>query len=250
MKNFTISSHKTIKIWAVCFWLIVWQVVSSLVGQEILLVSPVAVLIKLFSFLPVADFWKSIGYSFVHIIGGFFIAMLAGIVTAVLAYRFTWVQHLLAPLVLVIKSIPVASFIIVALIWISSKNLAVFIAFLMCYPIMYTNVLQGLCNTSKKLLEMAELFRVSRWKKARYIYFPQTIGYYRSACSVSLGLCWKSGIAAEVIGLPDGSIGDRLYHAKIYLMTADLFAWTVVIILLSVGFEKIFLKAISLIDCR
>ena len=69
-------------------------------------------------------------------------------------------------------------------------------------------------------------------------------------CSVALGICWKSGVAAEVIGLPDGSIGDALYRAKITLSTGELFAWTFVIILLSAGFEKLFLALLDKVVAR
>jgi len=115
---------------------------------------------------------------------------------------------------------------------------------------MYTNVLQGISNTDRKLLEMMNLFHVTLWRRIRYLYFPQVLPYFRSACSIALGLCWKSGIAAEVIGIPKGSIGEKLYSAKIYLMTGDLFAWTIVIILVSILFEKLFLKGLRIIEIR
>ena len=50
-----------------------------------------------------------------------------------------------------------------------------------------------------------------------------------------------SGIAAEVIGIPDASIGEQLYYAKLYLDTGGLFAWTFVIIVASSLFESLFL---------
>lgn len=88
---------------------------------------------------------------------------------------------------------------------------------------------------------MAKLFRVGAGRRLLYIYLPQLRPYLITACSVALGLSWKAGIAAEVIGIPDGSIGERLYEAKVYLNSADLFAWTVVIIAVSIAFEKLFL---------
>lgn len=85
-------------------------------------------------------------------------------------------------------------------------------------------------------------------KRVRYLYVPAALPYFRSACTVGLGLCWKSGVAAEVIGLPNGSIGDALYRAKITLSTGELFAWTFVIILLSAAFEKLFLRALDAVS--
>ena len=115
----------------------------------------------------------------------------------------------------------------------------------MVLPVIYTNVLGGIRSTDDKLLEMARVFNIPVWKRIRYIYVSQVLPFFRSACSVALGLCWKSGIAAEVIGIPKGSIGEKLYNAKIYLDTPDLFAWTLVIVLISLAFERLFLAVLN-----
>jgi len=60
-------------------------------------------------------------------------------------------------------------------------------------------------------------------------------------------LAWKAGVAAELIGYPAGSMGEQLYYSKFFLETDTLFAWTVVIIILSVSFEKLFLLLLKLI---
>lgn len=120
----------------------------------------------------------------------------------------------------------------------------------MVLPVVYSNVLQGIKTTDMKLLEMAKVFRVTPVKKALYIYLPHLKPYILSACSVSLGLSWKAGIAAEVIGIPTGSIGEKLYQAKVYLSTPDLFAWTVVIIVISILFEKLFTFSLSKLYSR
>ena len=130
---------------------------------------------------------------------------------------------------------------ICCLVWVPSRNLSVVISFLMVAPIVYQNVLGGISNMDHKLTEMADVFQVPFARRLRYLYLPQVAPFFRSACAVGLGLCWKSGVAAEVIGLPDGSIGERLYEAKVYLDTPDLFAWTLVIVLVSIAFEKLFL---------
>ena len=188
---------------AVFFWITIWQFASMYLGQEILLASPVSVVRKLFELSFTGNFWQSVGFSFVRIVTGFLLAMFLGIFLAVLAYWSKTVEILIAPVIAVVKSTPVASFIILCLIWIPSKNLSVFISFLMVLP------------------------------------------YFLSACRLSLGMCWKAGVAAEVIGVPSGSIGEKLYNAKIYLNTPDLFAWTIVIIVISFVFEKCFLGIVS-----
>lgn len=129
---------------------------------------------------------------------------------------------------------------------VGSENLSVFIAFLVVFPIIYINTIAGFMSTDPKLLEMAWVFRMQGKKKLLYIYRPALLPYLISGCRVALGMGWKSGVAAEVIGVPSNSIGEKLYMAKIYLSTADLFAWTLVIIVISALFEKFFLWLLSL----
>ena len=239
------KKKRTIRLWAVAVWLLVWQAVSTWIGQEILLVSPVVVFRRLTELVRETEFWQSIGFSLVRILGGFLIAMAAGIMAAGLSARFRRIRELLAPAVLTIKAVPVASFVILVLIWVPSRNLSIVISFLMVFPILYTNVLDGILSTDSKLLEMVQVFEVPKAVQIRYVYVSQVLPFFRSGCSVALGLCWKAGVAAEVIGIPDGSIGENLYNAKVYLNTPDLFAWTVVIVLISLVFEKLFLAAVD-----
>ena len=235
----------TVRLWSVLLWFAVWELAARTIGQDILLVSPFSVLRRLSELVRTGSFWSSVLFSFLRIAGGFSLATLLGTSLAAVSYRFRNVEVLLEPLVQTIKATPVASFVILILIWVPSRNLSVVISFLMVLPIMYTNVLMGIRSTDRQLLEMADVFHVPVWKRLRYIYVSQILPFFRSACSVALGLSWKSGIAAEVIGIPVGSIGEKLYQSKIYLDTSDLFAWTLVIIVISVCFEKLFL---SLVD--
>ncbi len=245
------SGKKKSRMWikgaaAVLFWLLVWQIIvlwldnkSGAMGGSILVASPFETLKTLFVLIRTAEFWKAVGYSFAKIASGFFLAVAAGVFCAVLASVSGLVRALLNPVLRLIKAVPVASFIILALFWLpSSEKLSVLISFLMVLPVIYTNVLQGIGSTDKELLEMAAVFRISFGKRLRYIYIPAVLPYFVSACSVGLGFCFKSGIAAEIIGLPQNSIGERLYEAKLYLLTEELLAWTAVIVLVSVVFEK------------
>ena len=192
-----------------------------------------------------SSFWASIFSSFARISLGFLGAFVLSILLGCLAYAFPLIRELLEPVMLLIKSVPVASFVILALIWIGSHNLAVFTSFLVVVPMIYVNTLSGLEHTDRKLLEMARVFEIPFGRQIRSIYVSQVLPYFRAGCSLALGLCWKAGVAAEVIGIPQNSIGENLYNAKIYLDTPALFAWTLVIICISVLFEKGFLKAIG-----
>lgn len=232
-------------ILAIIFWLMIWQISSMILGQEILLVSPFSAFKRLLKLSMELEFWESIAFSFTKITTGFILAFFTGIIMAIIAANNKSFKILIEPLILTIQAIPVASFIILCLIWISSNNLSTLISFLMVLPVVYRNILDGIKSIPRELNDMAKVFKVSKSKKIRYIYMSHVAPYLRAACSVSLGLCWKSGIAAEVIGMPTNSIGENLYEAKIYLNTPDLFAWTIVIIIISICFQNGFLALID-----
>jgi len=225
----------------VALWLLIWQLLSMYIAQEILLVSPVSVVIRLAQLVQQAAFWQSVLFSLLRITAGFLLATLSGVILAALAAHFRRFEEFLAPAILFIKSTPVASFVILVLIYVSSRNLSVVISYLMVLPVIYTNVIKGIKSTDPKLLEMASVFRVPGLRRILYIYLSQVLPFFQSACVVGLGLCWKAGIAAEVIGIPKGSIGEKLYMAKIYFATSDLFAWTLTVIIVSLLFEKLFM---------
>ena len=191
---------------------------AAVPGGGLLLASPVQAALRLFQLLPSAAFWQAAGNSSLRIFGGFLLSCALAALLAALAAGRPWLRDLLAPPVAAVKAVPVASFIILALVWLDSRSLSLFISALMVFPPVYLNVLEGLCRTDRKLLELARVYR-----------------------------CWKAGAAAGVIGLPAGTIGERLYTAKIYLQTPDLFAWTAVILILAAVFERLFLAAVDLL---
>lgn len=230
------------------FWLILWQLASMAVGNAILLVGPAEVIQALLSQIFTVDFWLTVASSFGRILFGFLAAFFLGLALGAAAWRFPFAGELLEPFMGSIRSVPVASFVILALIWIGSGYLAVFIAFLVVLPIIYVNTAAGLSSADCRLLEMAQVFRVPALKRIRFIYLPALAPYLKSGCRTALGMSWKSGIAAEVIGLPSHSIGEQLYYSKLYLDTAGLFAWTLVIILVSALFERGFLLLLGRLD--
>ena len=232
--------------WAVAFWLLAWQILSMQIGQEILMVSPVATGKRLIQLLPKVYFWNTVLCSVERIMGGFLLGALAGTTMAVLAYRYRKIEELCCPMVCVMKSTPVASVIILLLMWMSSRNLSVGIVFLMIFPILYTNVLEGLQQMNPKLAELAEVFELPKWVRVRWLVIPQLLPYVRAGCALGIGLAWKAGTAAEVIGISGGTIGEKLYQAKIYLETADLLAWTTMILVMSYLFEKLFLGMLDM----
>lgn len=223
---------------AIAAALLLWQIAAMALNQKILLASPLEVVQALGEILIGGTLLKTICFSFLRIVSGFLLGLLLGSACAVLSARLHVVEVLLWPYMAVIKATPVASFIILCLVWLSSKNLSVFICFLMVLPVVYTNLLNGIRSIDSNLLEMAKLFEIKPLKKLLAIYLPGIRPYLFASFEISIGMAWKAGIAAEVIGVPAGSIGKMLYNAKIYLATPELFAWSAVVVFVSVVFEK------------
>ena len=227
------SPRVAVRPWAIAFWLLLWQIAAMAVGRDFLLASPLTVLLCLWELLRTAAFWSAALHSTVRILLGFLLGALAGGVCAGLSLRWRRVRELIAPLHAVLRAIPVASFVIVALIWVPSRNLSVLISFLIVFPLIYAGTLSELERTDAKLLEMAQLFRMQPLRRLIYLYLLPALPALANLCATAVGMAWKSGVAAELISIPASSIGERLYKAKVYLMTGELFAWTLAIVLLS-----------------
>lgn len=240
--NMEKESRKQIRKAAVIlFWLTVWQAAAAWTDNQILLAGPLQVLDSFIENIMHPDFFPVILSSLTRIGAGFFLAFFAGAVLGAVSCRLSLVEELLSPVISVLKSIPVASFVVLLLIWFGSGRLSFFISFLIVFPNVYVNTVAGVRSTDAKLLEMAWVFEMGSGRKFFYLYRPALMPYLDSCLKISLGMSWKSGVAAEIIGLPQSSLGERLYMSKIYLDTAGLFAWTITIVLVSFLFEKVVL---------
>lgn len=226
------------KALAIVFWLLLWQLASGLVSSPILLASPLAVAVRLFQLAGTANFWKIMLTSGWHILLGFGLGVGIGTLLAALSCRLPLVERLLSPLLATMKAIPVASFILLVLVWTSSRYISTIISFLVVLPMAYVNSRAGLTGTDHKLLEMADLFQVGWLKRWQFLYWPALFPHLAATINVGVGFAFKSGVAAEVIGLTRLSMGYALYQAKITLETVDVFAWTAVIVLLSILCEN------------
>ncbi len=219
-------------------WLLVWQVISMLVGNDLLLVGPLETFRALIVHGLETDFWLACCGSVLRIGAGFVAGMFLGVLLAMLSARTKWLEEVLEPVMILLKTVPVASFVVLFLIWWKSAYLAVAISFCVTFPQLYMNTLAGVKSTDKKLLEMAQVFCICGRDRFFYILRPALKPFWDSAICMAAGMSWKAGVAAEVIGLPNHAIGERLYMSKIHLDTAGVLAWTVVVIILSVVFER------------
>ena len=229
--------NKKRKIIIALVWLVIWQIMASLIGEEILLPSPFLVLQSFFELIISKEFYITILSSFGKIFIGFLISVLFGLILAYLSYKNDLFYEFLNPIIVIFRSIPLASLVIFLLFWINTKNLSILVSFIMAMPIIYTNTYVGLKSIDKKLLQMASIYEVKEFDRLKYIYIIKAKAFIKSSIISVSGLVLKAGIAGEVIGLPDNSIGKNLYNTKIYLDMPSLLAWTMAILILSFIFE-------------
>ena len=218
-----------------------WAGLAALIQNELLLPRPWAVVLRLSELLVSGSFWLALGHSFLNIAAGFLASLLCALVLGSIAGRFSWAESLLQPYMTLCKTVPVASFILLAFLWVSGEKLSILIAFLMALPVLYGNVLQGVRSADRALFEMAAVYRIGWLRRLRCLWLPQLSPWLRSGCAAALGLAWKAGVAAEVISVARRSMGEGLYEAKLALDIPALFAWTAAIVAVSVLWEKLFL---------
>lgn len=222
---------------ALLFWVGLWQLIAVIFSKPLLLPTPVAVVKALAALAITEAFWLTVLLSLLRILAGIALALIAGVLLAILTVKSPLCHHLFSPLLTLFKATPVASVIFLVLLWIGRERVPLFIAFVMALPIVWSNVREGLLQTDRKLLEMARVFRLSEGQKLRYIRIPSLFPYFLAACRSAIALAWKAGIAAEVLCAPRLSIGTEIYEGKMYLLTDELFAWTLVVVLISAGIE-------------
>ena len=227
------------------FWLGVWQLGAWLVklhvegqGNELLLPYPATVLLALLRLAQSPDFWWTVLASLTRIAAGMAGGVALGGLLATLTCTSLWCCRLFTPIIRIIRAAPVVSFILLVLLWTSRDQVPAIIAGLMVLPVVWENLTQGIKATDSQLLELARAYRFSRWKTVRLVYLPSLRPYLRAAATTAMGLAWKSGVAAEVLCLPRLGIGAQISRSKQTFETADLFAWTAVVILLSLLMER------------
>ncbi len=219
-------------------WLVLWQIVAIAVHNPIYFAGPLESARELVHQAGTAVFWQAIGGSYARILLGFAMAFAAAYLLAFFAWRFRLAEEILEPFVSFLRSVPVAAVVVVFLIWSGARYLVFYISFMVVFPNLYGNLLMGLKKTDGKMEEMARVFHIPFFRRLRCIYRPTYLPYLRAGVSFSVGMCFKSGVAAEIIALPDSAIGSRLYMDKIYLNTAGVFAWMAVIVFVSFLTEK------------
>ncbi|MBQ7838553.1 MAG: ABC transporter permease subunit [Clostridia bacterium] len=234
-----------IKAGVIVAWLLLWQLTAAIVDSEFLFPSPISVIKRLSELAVTADFWKAAAYSLGRIslgcAGGIIVGTLFGALTAFSKPLYEF----FSPLLVTVKTTPVASFIILLLVWVKRSGIPIVIAFLMVVPILWSNVAEGLRNADRQLLEAAKIFRFTRMQKIKGVYIPSVRPSFTAGCTTAIGFSWKAGIAAEILAIPPDTVGYNLYYAKINLEYDDLFAWTAAVIAMSFLLEKAVVKILK-----
>lgn len=239
---------KSRKITILIFWIFIWELCSLFINQPLFLPSPFEVLKVLMTLIGSDYYWESVLSSLSRVILGLFLSIVIGIIVGISAGLNKFIEELLSPLIVCIRAIPVMSIIILALVWFKSYYVSVFTAILTCFPIIYTNVLQGIKSVDIKLIEMANIYNVKKKYIIKDIYLPSIKPFVISGILMCLGLGFKVSVSSEVLSTPKYSIGLNLLNSKSMLETSELFAWTIVVILLSFIFEMIFKNYIKRMD--
>ena len=228
----------TRKIAAGAVWLLVWQLCWLAVGQDVLLPSPAGVARRLGQLVCTLPFWQQVGLSLLRILTGYLLALALGAALGALTARSRLADCLLSPALRTVRAIPVASFIILLFVLMSKEHIPTVTSFLMVLPVVWANVDQGVRETDPALLAMARVFRLPPGRVLRHIRLPAVMPFFLASARTGMGLAWKAGVAAEVLAAPRLGIGRALYEAKVYLESEELFAWTAVIVAISVLLER------------
>lgn len=233
----TLSVHALTRCAPVAFWLVVWQVASMLDSSGILLCGPLDALLALCRLSSTQTFWSSIWFSTLRIVAGALLGYIIAGVLAAVSWHTSTMRILLQPALLAIKSTPVACVVVILLIWTGAANVSVITVLLLVVPAIYFALCAGLDNMDAGQRDLFEIFGARGRRRFFALIWPAILPYLEAASSTVLGMSWKAGIAAELIGVPAGSLGERIYQAKLLLETPDLFAWTFCVICLSWLFE-------------
>ncbi len=249
MGNKLLSLIKNILLPLVFFLALYW-LVAVLVKNPLILPEPPAIVGALLSLLLTADYWMALLMTLLRVLLGLFLGTAVGALLGASLFLVPGIGSLVRPLLTVIRATPVASFVVLAWSFTGSHLLPVLIATLMVIPIVADALVRGLSAQDSELLEVAELYSLSPWRRFCVLRFPAALPHFMGAVSSSMGFAWKAGIAAEVLVATARSIGKEVYYAKLYLETPALWAYTLTIVAVSILLEFLVKKTLLLKEGR
>ncbi len=249
MKSFIIKA-KVVNLFFVLFWIIIWYILSLIIGEDIILASPISVFKRVYTLVIEPDFFITIFNSVIKVFMGFILGGFIGVILAILCKKNYILYKLFSPIITFIKVTPIACFIILILFWIDSDKLSILISFFMSLPIFFFNIYSGISVVDDNILQMCKIYNIGGFKRLKYIYFPSLVNIILSTCILGFSMSWKAGIASEIIGITNFSIGGKLQSAKSLLETTDVLAWTIIIIFINLVIENIIKYIINKINIK
>lgn len=232
-------------LFGAAFLLLVWEAASRVYGSGLILPGPLPVLRRFAALLTTRRFLTALGGSFLRVLGSIVIAVPLGIAAGIGAGLDRRFRAFLKPLFSVISATPVMSVILIAFLFLGSGRTPVFTAFLMVFPVMAANTIEGMENVNPSLKELFTAFRMSRRETLRYLYVPALIPFILGALRSSLSLCWKVVVAAEVMVQPLRSLGAGMQESKAQLETEELFAWTIATVIAAAFSQSVLSLAVK-----
>lgn len=221
------------------FWLAVWVFAAALVAQPLILPGPGAVVVALLRLVCDANTWAILVGSGARILGGLALAAICGGVLAGVSVRSRTFARLVAPALSFVKATPVACVVVLLLIWLGSARVSIAAVFLMALPGVYFSLVEGLAQVDKPMEQMFRLHGVRGWRLFFAHTWREVLPFVLSCARAVIGMSWKAGVAAELIGMAAGTVGERIYQAKLLIETADLLAWTVLVVAASWACERV-----------
>ena len=220
------------------FWLAAWMLVAALVAQPLILPGPGAVVAALLRLVCDTGTWAILAGSGARILGGLALAAVCGGVLAGVSSRSRAFARLVAPALSFVKATPVACVVVLLLIWLGSARVSIAAVFLMALPGVYFSLAEGLAQVNKPLEQMFRMHGVRGWRLFCAHTWREVLPFVLSCARAVIGMGWKAGVAAELIGMAVGTVGERIYQAKLLIETADLLAWTVLVVAASWACER------------
>lgn len=223
---------------SICLLLLLWQLTASYMNQPELIPSVPDLIKALFQLFATDTFYKSIFATVLRGISGILLSLAAAILAAFLFARYELLYELFRPLLTIMRSVPVISFILLALIFLDPEGIPLMIAFLTMFPLLAENLTKGIINLKPGLSLMASQFRISRKNKLIHIYYPQLKPFLFSGLVSAIGFGWRAIIMGEVLSQCAFGIGGEMKRAQLFISVPELIAWTIIAILINFLFDR------------
>lgn len=218
----------------------VWQIAAAVLDSPFILPGPLPVFLDCITLAGTASFRVMLAATFFRGLVSFSVSLVLSFLLGFASGISQSFSSMMRPWMTIIKSTPVVSFILIALLWFGSSKVPVFVAVLMTMPVMTEAIAHGVKSSNTNLLEMAHVYRMKRSDVIFHIRLPSAMPFFLAGAGASLGLTWKVVVAGEILSSPRLGIGSAMQTAKVHLESARVFSLTIAAILLSVGTELLF----------